>query len=131
MGHLSSMFNGLARTLSTKKMKSLKNSCGNSDAREIYDKKNAKKNDLILRSSGIINVNGSKNFSSIWEEFGCQEEIIVCGIFDGHGPWGHFVAKRVRESLPLPLLCNWEETLVEASLDPYFDMELDKRLYQV
>ncbi|XP_022870674.1 probable protein phosphatase 2C 34 [Olea europaea var. sylvestris] len=148
MGHLSSMFNGLARTLSTKKMKSLKNNCGNSDAKETVESmiKNAKKNDLILRSSGIINVIGSKNFASVfskrgqkgvnqdccivWEDFGCQEEMIFCGIFDGHGPWGHFVAKRVRESLPSSLLCNWQETLVEASLDPDFDMESDKKLHK-
>lgn len=51
-----------------------------------------------------------------------------CGIFDGHGPWGHFVAKTVRESLPLSLLCNWQEALAEASLDPDFDLESDKRL---
>ncbi|CAN1784216.1 Probable protein phosphatase 2C 73 [Linum perenne] len=32
-----------------------------------------------------------------------------CGVFDGHGPWGHFVAKKVRETLPSYLLCNWEK----------------------
>lgn len=42
--------------------------------------------------------------------------MIFCGIFDGHGPWGHFVAKRVCESLPPSLLCNWQETLAQASL---------------
>lgn len=38
---------------------------------------------------------------------------MFCGIFDGHGPWGHFVAKRVRESMPPSLLCNWQETLAQ------------------
>ncbi|KAK1567980.1 hypothetical protein Q3G72_018942 [Acer saccharum] len=37
--------------------------------------------------------------------------MVFCGIFDGHGPWGHVVAKRVKESLPSSLLCNWQETL--------------------
>lgn len=53
--------------------------------------------------------------------------MIFCGIFDGHGPWGHFVAKRVRESMPSSLLCNWQKTLVEASLDPDLDLESDKK----
>ncbi|KAL2490444.1 putative protein phosphatase 2C 73 [Abeliophyllum distichum] len=148
MGHLSSMFNGLAKSLSTKKTKSLKNNGGNSDAREAVETmiKDAKKNDLILRSSGTVNVSRSKNFASVfskrgqkgvnqdccvvWEEFGFQEDMIFCGVFDGHGPWGHFVAKRVRESLPSSLLCNWQETLVEASLDPDFDLESDKKLHK-
>jgi len=47
--------------------------------------------------------------------------MIFCGIFDGHGPWGHFVAKRVRESMPRSLLCNWQETLAAqpSSLDDH------------
>lgn len=53
--------------------------------------------------------------------------MLFCGIFDGHGPWGHFVAKKVRESMPSSLLCNWQETLAQASLDPDFDLESDKK----
>lgn len=56
--------------------------------------------------------------------------MIFCGIFDGHGPWGHFVAKNVRESMPSSLLCNWQETLVEASLDSGVDLECEKKLQQ-
>lgn len=56
--------------------------------------------------------------------------MIFCGIFDGHGPWGHFVAKRVRETMPLSLLCNWKETLAEASLDTDLDLESDKKLHK-
>lgn len=62
------------------------------------------------------------------KEFGCQEDMIFCGVFDGHGPWGHVVAKRVRESAPSSLLCNWQETLALTSLDINFDMELDRNL---
>ncbi|XVF41826.1 hypothetical protein PTKIN_Ptkin01aG0311600 [Pterospermum kingtungense] len=105
--------------------------------------KDAKKNDLILRSSGFVNVDGSDNFASVfskrgrkgvnqdcaivWEEFGSQADMLFCGIFDGHGPWGHFVAKKVRESMPSSLLCNWQETLAQTSLDPDFDLESDKK----
>ncbi|MED6138624.1 hypothetical protein PIB30_076087 [Stylosanthes scabra] len=128
MGHLSSMFNGLARW---KKGRS-SGRCVGRDAAEAMAKE-AKKNDLILCSSGTVNVDGSKNYASIfskkgqkgvnqdccvvWEEYGCQEDMIFCGIFDGHGPWGHFVAKRVRESMPSSLLCNWQEALAQSPLD--------------
>lgn len=30
--------------------------------------------------------------------------MIFCGVFDGHGPHGHLVARRVRDSLPVKLL---------------------------
>lgn len=55
--------------------------------------------------------------------------MVFCGIFDGHGPWGHFVSKRVRESLPASLLCNWQETLALTSLDLDFEMERDRNLH--
>ncbi|KAK3036769.1 hypothetical protein RJ639_029734, partial [Escallonia herrerae] len=142
MGHFSAMFNGLARSLSIRKGKSY-GSRGGREAAEAMAK-DAKKNELLLRSSGTVNVDGSKNFASVfskrgnkgvnqdccivWEEYGCQEDMMFCGIFDGHGQWGHFVAKRVRESMPSSLLCNWQEALVEASLDPDLDLESDKRL---
>ncbi|OIT24710.1 PREDICTED: probable protein phosphatase 2C 34 isoform X1 [Nicotiana attenuata] len=145
MGHFSSMFNGLARSFSLKKRKNCTGN-GKYDGREAVEAmaKEAKKNDLILRSSGTVNVNGSKNFASlfsrrgekgvnqdcfiVWEEFGCQEDMIFCGIFDGHGPWGHFVAKKVRESIVSSLLCNWQESLAEASVDPDLDLDSDKKL---
>ncbi|KAK5771979.1 putative phosphatase 2C 73 -like protein [Gossypium arboreum] len=138
MRQFSSMFYGLARSISGK-------ISGNGDGREAAEAmaKNAKKNYLILRSSGSVNVDGSNNLASVfskrgrkgvnqdcaivWEEFGCQADMLFCGIFDGHGPWGHFVAKKVRESMPSSLLCNWQETLAQASLDPEIDLESDKK----
>ncbi|KAI9185084.1 hypothetical protein LWI28_004013 [Acer negundo] len=144
MGHFSSMFNGLVRSCSIQKSNS-SGSCGDDDGRGAVDAmaKDAKKNDLILRSSGFVNVDGSNNSASVfskrgnkganqdcaivWEEFGCQEDMIFCGIFDGHGPWGHFVAKKVRESLPSSLLCNWQETLAQTSLLPDIDLDSDKK----
>ncbi|KAL1350703.1 hypothetical protein HN51_014721 [Arachis hypogaea] len=138
MGHLSSMLNGLARW---KKGKS-SGRCVGRDAAEAMARE-AKKNDLILCSSGTVNVDGSKNYASIfskkgqkgvnqdccvvWEEYGCQEDMIFCGIFDGHGPWGHFVAKKVRETMPSSLLCNWQEALAQSPLDPEIDVEQEKK----
>jgi serine/threonine protein phosphatase PrpC len=54
--------------------------------------------------------------SPLDQGFGCQEDTIFCGIFDGHGPWGHYVAKAVRESLPPSLLGHWQEAVALASL---------------
>lgn len=54
----------------------------------------------------------------IWESFGSQghfgshENISFLGVFDGHGPYGHLVSKRVRDSLPSLLMNQWEELLL-------------------
>lgn len=53
--------------------------------------------------------------------------MMFCGVFDGHGAWGHFVAKTVRELMPPSLLSNWQETLAQTSLDPECDLESDKK----
>ncbi|XP_057503265.1 probable protein phosphatase 2C 34 [Actinidia eriantha] len=132
MGHFLSMFNGLAKSWHFSEGETVEAMA-----------KEAKKNELILKSSGTVNVSGSNNFASVfskrgekgesqdcfvvWEEFGCQEDMMFCGIFDGHGPWGHFVAKRVRETMPTSLLCNWQEALAEASVNLSFDMESEKK----
>lgn len=143
MGQLSTMFNGLARSLSIKQRTSYFGSCRGREAREAMAEE-ARKKDLILRTSGTVNVDGSKNFAAVfskrgekgvnqdccivWEEFGCQKDTVFCGVFDGHGQWGHFVAKSVRESMPSSLICNWQETLAEAALDPSFDSASEKKL---
>ncbi|KAJ7978271.1 putative Protein phosphatase-2c [Quillaja saponaria] len=44
----------------------------------------------------------------VWENFGSRMGTVFCGVFDGHGPFGHMVAKRVRDSLPLKLSAHWE-----------------------
>lgn len=47
----------------------------------------------------------------VWENFSSQEDTIFCGVFDGHGPYGHLVSKKVRDSLPLKLCAQWKVTL--------------------
>ncbi|XP_078433199.1 putative protein phosphatase 2C 66 [Wolffia australiana] len=44
----------------------------------------------------------------VWENFGSRDDTVFCGIFDGHGPFGHMVAKKVRDSLPLKLCTQWK-----------------------
>ncbi|XP_050216563.1 probable protein phosphatase 2C 34 [Mercurialis annua] len=144
MVNFPSIFDGLARSVSIKKGKNLHKDVGKEAAQALA--KDAKKNELMLSSSGIVKSNNSNNFASVcsrrgekginqdcfivWEEFGCQEDMIFCGIFDGHGPWGHVVAKRVKESVPSHLLCNWQETLALTSLDMDFEMDFDRNLHQ-
>ncbi|XP_020585905.1 probable protein phosphatase 2C 34 [Phalaenopsis equestris] len=93
----------------------------------------ARKNNLILKNSGTVCGERSNSFAAacsrrgekginqdcsiVCEEFGSQEDMIFCGIFDGHGAWGHHVARKVRRSLPASLLCNWQKTLALSSLD--------------
>lgn len=67
MGHLSSMFSGLAK-LSIKKGRN----SGRCEGREAAEAmaKDAKRNDLILCSSGSVNVDGSNNFASVFSKRG-------------------------------------------------------------
>ncbi|KAI3924208.1 hypothetical protein MKW98_032409 [Papaver atlanticum] len=37
----------------------------------------------------------------VWENFASRPGTIFCGVFDGHGRYGHIVSKRVRDCLPL------------------------------
>lgn len=42
----------------------------------------------------------------VMENFGSKDGTIFCGVFDGHGPQGHLVSKRVRDVLPMKLSAN-------------------------
>ncbi|KAL9659661.1 hypothetical protein QQ045_024469 [Rhodiola kirilowii] len=46
-----------------------------------------------------------------WENFNSKSNTIFCGVFDGHGPYGHLVARKVRDSLPLILSTQWKAIL--------------------
>ncbi|KAH7844211.1 hypothetical protein Vadar_025538 [Vaccinium darrowii] len=141
MVQFSSLFNGLAKSMLIKNGKKDKIDVGRETAAALA--KEARKNELMLSSPGIVNGEGSNSLASVfskrgqkgmnqdcfvvWEEFGCQEDMIFCGIFDGHGPWGHTVAKRVRKLMPSSLLCNWQEILALNPLDLDSEKEPDTR----
>lgn len=38
-----------------------------------------------------------------FQDFCSRSDTVLCGVFDGHGPFGHMVAKRVRDMLPFTL----------------------------
>ncbi|XXG79711.1 hypothetical protein AAC387_Pa09g0725 [Persea americana] len=82
------------------------------------------KEDELRRIPGRIFSNGASDVASIftqqgkkgtnqdamivWENFGSRTDTVFCGVFDGHGPFGHLVAKKVRDSLPVKLSAHWE-----------------------
>ncbi|XP_022988764.1 probable protein phosphatase 2C 52 [Cucurbita maxima] len=59
------------------------------------------------RCSCIFTQQGRKGINQdamvVWEDF-MSEDTIFCGVFDGHGPYGHLVARKVRDTLPIKLL---------------------------
>ncbi|XP_073305300.1 probable protein phosphatase 2C 33 [Primulina huaijiensis] len=93
----------------------------------------------LHRTPGRLFLNGSSEIASlftqqgkkgtnqdamiVWENFGSRTDTVFCGVFDGHGPYGHLVAKQVRDDLPLKLSAHWEvniksdEVLREVSLN--------------
>ncbi|KAJ6349013.1 hypothetical protein OIU77_006573 [Salix suchowensis] len=58
------------------------------------------------RSSCIFTQQGRKGINQdamiVWEDF-MSEDVTFCGVFDGHGPHGHLVARKVRDALPVKL----------------------------
>ncbi|KAM3384877.1 hypothetical protein ACQJBY_009084 [Aegilops geniculata] len=65
-------------------------------------------NDGRSRTASVFTQQGRKGINQdamlIWDGFGGEEDGVLCGVFDGHGPHGHLVARRVRDSLPLRLM---------------------------
>ncbi|XWS39490.1 hypothetical protein CRYUN_Cryun18bG0059100 [Craigia yunnanensis] len=61
------------------------------------------------RTSCIFTQQGRKGVNQdamiVWEDF-MSEDVTFCGVFDGHGPHGHLVARKVRDALPLKLLSS-------------------------
>ncbi|GAB2285341.1 hypothetical protein Dimus_019795 [Dionaea muscipula] len=59
------------------------------------------------RTSCLFTQQGRKGVNQdamlVWEDF-MAEDVTFCGVFDGHGPHGHLIARKVRDALPLKLL---------------------------
>jgi serine/threonine protein phosphatase PrpC len=53
----------------------------------------------VIDSAGAVN-----GGFSLRQGFGGEDDGVLCGVFDGHGPHGHLVARRARDSLPLRLM---------------------------
>ncbi|WVZ52785.1 hypothetical protein U9M48_003807 [Paspalum notatum var. saurae] len=71
----------------------------------------------------------------VWENFNGRPDTVFCGVFDGHGPHGHIVARRVRDTLPSKLrdliyedygespINNSDGSILEETLSPFADGE--------
>lgn len=70
-----------------------------------------------------------------WENFNGRSDTVFCGVFDGHGPHGHLVARTVRDTLPSKLCdliyhdygesptSNQDGSVIEEILSPYADAD--------
>ncbi|EPS62214.1 hypothetical protein M569_12579, partial [Genlisea aurea] len=47
---------------------------------------------------------------TVWENFSGDRDMFFCGVFDGHGPSGHKVAKFIRDSLPAKISAKYLES---------------------
>ncbi|KAH7281939.1 hypothetical protein KP509_35G004400 [Ceratopteris richardii] len=63
--------------------------------------------------SSLFSKQGMKGINQdtmiVLEDFASQTGTIFCGVFDGHGPDGHLVSERVRDSLPEKLAACWQD----------------------
>ncbi|KAL6659756.1 hypothetical protein ACP70R_002585 [Stipagrostis hirtigluma subsp. patula] len=71
----------------------------------------------------------------VWENFNGRPDTIFCGVFDGHGPQGHLMARKVRDTLPSKLrdliyddygdspTSYSDGSVLEETLSPYADAE--------
>ncbi|KAF4379018.1 hypothetical protein F8388_022105 [Cannabis sativa] len=59
---------------------------------------------------------------TIWENFTGEKDMVLCGVFDGHGPYGHKVARHVRDNLPTKLSKAIEQSKVNST--KYDDVDI-------
>ncbi|PKA54506.1 putative protein phosphatase 2C 33 [Apostasia shenzhenica] len=120
-GGLSKSPSSSPRLCSKKAMKKRKGSSRYSSSGSIHGE------DHLQRIPGRMFLNGASSVASlysqqgkkgtnqdamiVWENFGSRKSTVFCGVFDGHGPYGHMVSRRVRDSLPLKLSAQWEVSL--------------------
>ncbi|KAI7743002.1 hypothetical protein M8C21_032667 [Ambrosia artemisiifolia] len=130
MVQFSSFLSGWTKNISPKKGKKRRINLGR-EATEALAKE-ARKDGLLLTSPGNVCAKGSSNYISayskggnkgtnqdcyiVWEGFGGKEDVMLCGVFDGHGPWGHLVGKRVKKVMPAYLLHYWQEAMAQCSI---------------
>ncbi|KAM7498166.1 hypothetical protein LguiA_022580 [Lonicera macranthoides] len=71
----------------------------------------------------------------VWEDF-MSEDVTFCGLYDGHGPDGHLVSSKVRDSLPLKLFSylissnsknNGSAAAAAAATTAYFNWNLKSK----
>ncbi|CAJ1977820.1 unnamed protein product [Sphenostylis stenocarpa] len=89
----------------------------------------------VHRVPGRLFLNGSSQVASLycrqgckgmnqdamllWENFCSNPDSVLCGIFDGHGPYGHLIAKKLRDSFPLKLIDQWNSPSPDYTTNRY------------
>ncbi|KAK4744263.1 hypothetical protein SAY87_010575 [Trapa incisa] len=63
---------------------------------------------------------------TVWEDFTGEKGTHFCGVFDGHGPCGHDVARSVRDKLPYKLSSAMKLSQVKES-NPDLDLDLSQK----
>ncbi|CAO2813307.1 unnamed protein product [Amaranthus hypochondriacus] len=68
------------------------------------------------RSSCIFTQQGRKGINQdsmiVWEDF-MADDVTFCGVFDGHGPHGHLVSRRVRDTLPMKIFSSLNSSKIK------------------
>ncbi|KAJ0234968.1 protein phosphatase 2C 65 [Hirschfeldia incana] len=82
------------------------NERGDAEAADVRDTNGG----AIIRSQGsskhvsMAIKQGKKGINqdamTVWENFGGEEDMIFCGVFDGHGPMGHKISRHICDTLP-------------------------------
>lgn len=116
----------MVRNMSIKKKNNNNNNNEDDGSKEKIGKEGKKNKSMICLSgsfktskfedmASVCSKRGNKGINQdslvLWEDFGCQADVVLCGMFDGHGPWGHMISKQVRKSLPSQLLTNIQKNL--------------------
>ncbi|XP_020597512.1 probable protein phosphatase 2C 73 [Phalaenopsis equestris] len=94
------------------------------DDDEFYDGGGVEADARVKEDGKRVRLEGSCGFASmytqqglkgvnqdamvLWEDFGGKKGSVFCGVFDGHGPFGHKVAGHVRDNLPSKLSSHLE-----------------------
>ncbi|CAM8970752.1 unnamed protein product [Rhodiola kirilowii] len=63
---------------------------------------------------------------TVWENFNGQKDVLFCGIFDGHGPAGHTVARHIRDTLPSRLSSAFKQSQLINGSNHISDLGLDE-----
>ncbi|KAI5054972.1 hypothetical protein GOP47_0030117 [Adiantum capillus-veneris] len=78
------------------------------DAPQRFVLSGGSKTASLFSRQGMKGVN--QDAMLVLEDFAAQTGTTFCGVFDGHGPDGHLVARKVRDLLPQKLASCWQAT---------------------
>ncbi|CAA0836246.1 Probable protein phosphatase 2C 65 [Striga hermonthica] len=70
--------------------------------------------------ASMFSMQGKKGINqdamTVWESFSGDKDMFLCGVFDGHGPSGHKVARYIRDLLPTKISKVYRQPCVECKV---------------